>query len=49
MRDLTHTHDEDPEEHKGRFLDADEIVDPDFEGEDNGITSVDESSDASTD
>lgn len=46
MQDLTHTHEDDPEEHKGRFLDADEIIDPD-EVTDNG-TSADDSSDTST-
>lgn len=57
MRDLTHDHDEDPEEHKGRFLEPHEIIDPDyvdgllasFEEDDNGIPGSHESSDASTD
>lgn len=47
MQDLTHTHEEDPEEHMGRFLDASEIVDPDAEGENNG-TGADNGPDAST-
>lgn len=32
MRDFTHTHQEDPEEHKGAYLD--EVVDPDKEEQD---------------
>lgn len=46
MQDLTQKHDEDPEEHKGRFLDADEIIDPDEENDDG--TSADDSPNAST-
>jgi hypothetical protein len=42
MRDMTHSHREDPELHKGRFLRQDEIIDPDKE-EDDGRT--DDSSD----